>query len=340
MDGGIDAQYFPRVRPDTRAADNDALGSAQTRASQPRHGLRALLERLLNRTRPAPTVRYQRLAPDQPAAPEDEREAVAPRKPSEPTERDYFRAASAWETNEVVRARQSERRAWGIAFVAGGLAALAIGAVVLLTPLKTVEPYVIRVDNSTGVVDVVRSMRDAPTTQQEETNKFFLIRYVRARESYARPLAEANYTTVGLMSSPAVAERFQQFFHPNNRNSPLNVFGDAGAVEIKVKSVSFLADKVAAVRYTRIEREDALAVSPARTSHWVATVTFHYARSPMSETDREINPLGFQVVEYRNDPESLTEPRAPSAERTEYRPAPRAGVPLPLAPQARPEARP
>ena len=32
-------------------------------------------------------------------------------------------------------------------------------------------------------------------------------------------------------------------------------------------------------------------------------MTFDYVKAPMKEKDREINPLGFQVSEYRNDPE-------------------------------------
>ena len=40
-------------------------------------------------------------------------------------------------------------------------------------------------------------------------------------------------------------------------------------------------------------------------THWAATVIFKYTTSPMSEKDRSINPLGFQVLEYRNDPDAL-----------------------------------
>ena len=40
-----------------------------------------------------------------------------------------------------------------------------------------------------------------------------------------------------------------------------------------------------------------------RITHWVSTLTFSYANAPMSSADRLVNPLGFQVSEYRADPE-------------------------------------
>ena len=51
------------------------------------------------------------------------------------------------------RAKHADRLARCIAAVL--VANLAIAALVLLMPLKRVEPFVIRVDNTTGVVDVV-----------------------------------------------------------------------------------------------------------------------------------------------------------------------------------------
>ena len=40
-------------------------------------------------------------------------------------------------------------------------------------------------------------------------------------------------------------------------------------------------------------------------THWAATVIFKYTASPMGEKDRATNPLGFQVLEYRNDADAL-----------------------------------
>ena len=52
-------------------------------------------------------------------------------------------------------AEASRRRAYWVASAFGGLAALAMVAFNVMLPLKSVEPFVIRVDNTTGVTDVV-----------------------------------------------------------------------------------------------------------------------------------------------------------------------------------------
>ncbi|MCO5344798.1 type IV secretion system protein, partial [Aeromonas veronii] len=39
-------------------------------------------------------------------------------------------------------------------------------------------------------------------------------------------------------------------------------------------------------------------------THWAATITFTYRNEPMKLDDRTKNPLGFQVISYRNDQEA------------------------------------
>ena len=59
---------------------------------------------------------------------------------------EYFAEASGWELNHTALIRQSARRAWWVSTIAIVLAVLSTAAVATLTPLKRVEPFVIRVD--------------------------------------------------------------------------------------------------------------------------------------------------------------------------------------------------
>ncbi len=241
----------------------------------------------------------------------------------------YLNETRTWETDKVIQADKSRRMAWRIATLSLILAALSVAAVVMLTPLKRVDPFVIRVDNSTGIVDVVNTLSNARTNYDEAVNKYFIQKYVRAREGYNKEFAEQSYAEVGLLSSPPEQQRYHDFFSPRNPQSPLNLYRDQVKVRISIKSVSFINKDVALVRYIReMDR------SPDRPqlSHWAATVTFRYIGAPMSEADRAINPLGFQVVDYRSDPESLsavertrqgrTEPSLPGEIATPADPAP------------------
>jgi type IV secretion system protein VirB8 len=60
-----------------------------------------------------------------------------------------------------------------------------------------------------------------------------------------------------------------------------------------------LSDKVVSIRYMKeVNRGEERSIS-----HWIATLTFAYINANLSTNDRYINPLGFAVTDYRNDPE-------------------------------------
>lgn len=222
----------------------------------------------------------------------------------------YLKEAKTWETDRLLAAERSRKLAWWTASAAGVIAFMAVAAVVGLTPLKRTELKIVRVDNSTGVVDVVTEMPDAKTNYSEAVNKYFAQLYIRYREGYSRELAEEYYSNVGIMSAGAEQRRYFEYFNPKNALSPLNVYGTAARVKVRVKSVSFIKDNVALVRYVKeIERG---ASERPQASHWAATLVFKYSGSPMSEKDRAVNPLGFQVTEYRNDPDALGSERSDS----------------------------
>jgi type IV secretion system protein VirB8 len=218
----------------------------------------------------------------------------------------FLEASRAWETTEIARARKSERRAW--LFAGSGIAIALAGciAVALLTPLKTVEPFVVRVDKSTGGADIVSRLDESAVSFDETIDKYFLARYVNYREEYADAAAFANYDAVSLMSSKPVGELYYRQVNPKNPRSPTQVYGKDGAVEIEVNSISFLDKGVAQTRFTRIERK--LNSEPA-TTHWIATITYKYAKATLDAKARLVNPLGLQVDDYRLDAETGTPPK-------------------------------
>lgn len=235
----------------------------------------------------------------------------------------YLSEVQSWETDRVHAEQKSRRTAWRIAGVSLALSCLAVSAVAVLVPLKTVEPYVIRVDNTTGVVDIVHSLKGGDTTYNESINKYFAQVYVRAREGYFRETADVSYRTVGLLSGHVEQQRYFDYFNPKNSQSPLVVYGKYAKVNITVKSTSFIKPNVALVRFVK---EIVRGPDKPELSHWASTITFKYVGAPMSDGDRAINPLGYQVTDYRTDPESLT-----AVERQAYKP-PEPSIAAPLLP--------
>jgi len=94
---------------------------------------------------------------------------------------EYFAAARGWDFDRVQAERRSARRAWVIAAVATTVALAAVVAVAALTPMKSVEPFVIRVDNATGVVDVVPVLK-GKSAESEAVTRYLIPQYVIDRE--------------------------------------------------------------------------------------------------------------------------------------------------------------
>jgi type IV secretion system protein VirB8 len=214
----------------------------------------------------------------------------------------YFAEAKSWDQDRLRAAERSRRVAWASAAVMALLAVSGAAAVAALAPLKTVEPYVVRVDRTTGAVEVMTGLRAGKDlTYEEAVTKSFLATYVRARETWLPPAAEANFRQVSIMSTPEEQQRWASFFRPSNQASPQVAYGPGAEAQVAIRAITFVAPKVASVRFHRTLRQGGQVTE----SDWIATLAFTYAKAPMSEADRLRNPLGFQVSSYRADPEVI-----------------------------------
>jgi type IV secretion system protein VirB8 len=224
---------------------------------------------------------------------------------TEPELTEYFEAARGWDLDRAQAAERNAKRAWWVAAVAAVLTLLALVAVAGLTPMKTVEPFVIRVDGSSGVVDVVPALK-APVSESQAVTRYLLTQYVTVRERYVPALAEADYEQVGAYHSPAVNQAWAAAWSRNNPDSPLNVHADGSTVRVQVTAVSCLSpasgrEDLAQVRFVRASGEP----GTEREQHYVATVQYAYATPSKDDRLRGANPLGFKVLEYRREPEVL-----------------------------------
>jgi type IV secretion system protein VirB8 len=204
-------------------------------------------------------------------------------------ERDYL--------DEVVRAR---RAAWRVAVVAAMLVVVALVALVALLPLRHVEPFVVRVDNATGAVDVVSVIGEHPESYGEVVDKYWLNKYVLSRESYDYETVQSTFDTTVLLSRPDVQREFQALYEgPNARDK---VLSDRVRLIVKVRSIT-PAKGTAVVRFVRVRRSGD--GSDDVEESLIATIGFEYVAAPLHEEDRLVNPLGFEVTSYRIDPETV-----------------------------------
>lgn len=219
----------------------------------------------------------------------------------------YFEAAQRWDMDRARAAERSTKRAWLTAAVATLVAVLAVVAVAGLTPMKTVEPFVIRVDNATGVVNVVPVLTgnaDVP----EAVTRYFITQYVQTRERYVGPLAESDYELVGAYHSSQMNQAWAAAWNRNNPQSPLNLNSDGTTLRVQVTAVSFLSPAsgrgdLAQVRFLTARQPGGQGAE--QVTHYVATLQYAYGEPSRDDRLRAANPLGFKVLEYRREPEVL-----------------------------------
>ncbi len=232
---------------------------------------------------------------------------------------EYFAEAQSWDADRAARFRRSATVAWRVA-VAGWVCAVA-GALglSLLLPLKTVEPFVVRVDSSTGIVDVV-PVYTGGAAPDEAVTRYFLTHYLTVCERFNFATAESDYEECGAFHSAQRNQAWYALWTAGNPASPLNVYKDGSTVRVQVKSVSFftrasgLAD-LAQVRYLKALRPAGGAEE--RYTHWVASVQYAYAAPAKDPKTRRWNPLGFKIVDFKSEPEVPAEPAGAKEPRHE-----------------------
>jgi type IV secretion system protein VirB8 len=210
----------------------------------------------------------------------------------------YFAEAASWDHDRLLAANRSKRLAWIVAGVASGLAATGVVAVAMLTPLKTVAPYVITVDKATGASEITSPMSGTvPVAYSEAVTKYFLADYVRNREGWIPQARKEFFEGVLAMSSRDEQARWTAFYSKGNPKSPQSVFTDLDTVFIAIKSVTFVSKSVAQVRFTKtLQHGTSQTDTPA-----IATITFDTTDTPTTEQQRFKNPLGLEVETYRAD---------------------------------------
>ncbi|EAK1046669.1 type IV secretion system protein [Campylobacter upsaliensis] len=207
-----------------------------------------------------------------------------------------------FETSVKYLIEQSNKKAWLIAIVSVFITLLSILAVLVLTPLKTVEPYVIRVNNTTGMVDILTTLDEKQITQNEALDKHFIGQYIKAREGYFFDMLNQDYIFTQLLSSPEVAESYRAIYSgENSRDSRLGSFTK---VEVNILSVVLGESNGIKTATARINLKSTNKNSKEESlSTKVITLSYKYLLNEMQEKNRILNPLGFKVLTYRIDEE-------------------------------------
>jgi type IV secretion system protein VirB8 len=180
--------------------------------------------------------------------------------------------------------------------ILGGLAYMYI-----LSQSKSIEPVVIEIEEKTGIPAVVDQMTKAEYTANQVMQKYFLFKYLKAREGYDIATYRYNYyTVVRLLSSSNIFSSFYSQVSTRNENSPVNKYGREVILVPQIKSMQALTSEkdtmqirflIKHIRGSFLQKEE----------HRIAIIKFGFANMALNQQEVLENPLGFQVYEYKVD---------------------------------------
>lgn len=210
--------------------------------------------------------------------------------------------AIGWEVARIELLEKSEAKAWNVAkLLSASVIALSI-TLVCLFPLKTTEPFVIEVDQATGMTQVISIANTAEIPYSEMMDKYWLSQYVLSRETYDWRTLENDYIKTRELSMPNIFEPYANQFGQKD-DSIERQLGDKKRFLVELQSVIPNGNGIATVRFVK-KMIDTQTNAIQHQSAWTATIGYeYYPDFKVEEAKRLINPFGFKVTTYRVDPD-------------------------------------
>ncbi len=201
-----------------------------------------------------------------------------------------------------------------IALVALFTAAVSVFAVMRLAPLKSVDPYLIQIEEKTGVTQFIKPLSREAYTANDAVDKYFTAQYIRLREGYNYNILSYNYNVVKLLSSANVWLPFWRTQNPKLEGSNAMRLGQYGRREIKIRSMVYLKNPTQPGQKTVASTEKTLQANVTITEstpnampaekRYIITITFDYGDRDLNTDDQLLNPLGYYVTNYQVEQEN------------------------------------
>ncbi|KHS91010.1 membrane protein [Pectobacterium brasiliense] len=214
-------------------------------------------------------------------------------------------SSRSFESVLLEKNEREKRIAWRIAAIGFALAAMAIAALIILLPLKTTEIELWSVDKQTGRYEYMTRIKEQSISTEKALAQALAAHYVRLREGYNYFALQRDYDDVQLFNSDSVNRDYLDGF--NSNQAPDIIFNKAEyvvSIDIisNVHAAATAPDHLATLRIKRTIRR--IVDNSVKTDVWNIRLTYRYLpRKQLTDSQREVNPLGFIVTSYQRDKE-------------------------------------
>jgi len=201
------------------------------------------------------------------------------------------------ESEAIFGVQRREKFAWIVAIIGVLIGLAGIGAVVLMLPLKETQAFLAIVDKDTGIAQRAVSVDRATIEHSDAIEQSLLYSYLIDRETFDPADNEARLLSVFRRSAGQARAGLERLWNEQNPNFPPKVYGSGARAQIRVLSITKIAENTAQIRYTKTLR---VPEEPVREGKFLATVVYEF--QPQTQANLNMiweNPFGFTVTSYR-----------------------------------------
>lgn len=179
------------------------------------------------------------------------------------------------------------------------LAIISVAVTSYVISIKRFDPFVIQIDDTTGMAKIVNPISSEILNGNEALAQYFIKKYIIARETYNPVDFETGARNIiKLFSSNSIYLDYRGYIK-NPEVDPLIKYGQKNTTFLIPKSWSKLEDNKYILRFSINET-----AGSNKIFNKIAVVEFAYTAMELTEQDKDINPVGFQVTGYRVDDDS------------------------------------
>jgi len=156
---------------------------------------------------------------------------------------------------------------------------------------KSLEPYVIEVEEKSGIATVVDQMSSKTFTGDETIKKYFINQFIQSSTAYDPRTYKNDVEKVRLFSTPNVYSDFRKRIN-------VRELGAESRIIVRIKSIQFPRPDTAQIRVTT---DKVMKGSSSSNKNKNELITLNFSFNPkiqLTMEERLINPLGFQVTSY------------------------------------------
>ena len=153
---------------------------------------------------------------------------------------------------------------------------------------KSLEPYIIEVEEKSGVPTIVNQLTSQTLTADEAVKKYFINQFIQSAAAYDPKTYKIDAERVRLLSTQSIYTSFRSRINPRE-------LGTDSKIELRIKSIKFLDQSTVQIRVIRTTTSREKGVT---TADEVITMSFYFTNLTLNSEERLVNPLGFQVTSF------------------------------------------